>query len=194
MGAIPRFMCPKMKRFAVKFRRFLKFSPCKLYKKSFGRIFPIYASKNEAVCRGAQTHFGSSLPANFTEKVCASKNKAVCREIQTDSASSIPPIFTEKVVGAIPRYVCPETNLFPVKFRRILKVFCLQVLQKSSGRNSTIFVLKNKIVCCEIQTHVGRSCFARFMKNIQGALSRFVRPKMKLFAMMFRRISDVLRL
>ena len=32
------------------------------------------------------------------------------------------------------------------------------------------------------------------MKNIQGALSWFVRPKIKLFALMFRRIPEVLRL
>ena len=48
---------------------FWKLSPFKLYKKSSGRIFSIYASKKETVCRGVQTHFGSSLPASFTEKV-----------------------------------------------------------------------------------------------------------------------------
>jgi len=35
-------------------------------------------------------------------------------------------------------------KLFAVKFRRILKVFYTQVLQKSSGRSSTIFVSKNE--------------------------------------------------
>jgi len=79
---------------------FWKFSPFKLYKKSYGPIFPIYASKNEAVYREIQTHSGSSLPASFAEKV----------------------------VGAIPRFMRPKTKLFAVKFRRISEVFALQAL------------------------------------------------------------------
>jgi len=78
---------------------FRKFSPCKLYKKGSGRIFPIYASKNEAVSRGVQTHFGSSLAARFTEK------------------SS----------GRNSRLVRPRTKPFAVKFRRILEVSARKV-------------------------------------------------------------------
>jgi len=62
--------------------------------------------------------------------IYASKNEVVCREIQTHSGSSLPASFKEKVVGAIPRFVRPKTKLFPVKFRRILEVLCLQDLQK----------------------------------------------------------------
>jgi len=73
-----------------------------LYIKCSGRIFTIYAFKNEAVCREVQMHFGSSLPASFTEKV----------------------------LGAIPQFVSPKMKRFAVKFRRILEVLCLRVLQK----------------------------------------------------------------
>jgi len=73
-----------------------------LYIKCSGRIFTIYASKNEAVRHEIQTHFGCSRPASFTEKV----------------------------LGTIPRNVCPKTKLFEVKFRRILEVLHLQVLQQ----------------------------------------------------------------
>jgi len=69
-------------------------------KKSCGRILPIYASKNEAVCYEIQTHSGSSLRASFKEKV----------------------------VRAIPRFVRPKMKLFAVKFRRILEVFAFQAL------------------------------------------------------------------
>jgi len=62
--------------------------------------------------------------------ICPSKNEAVCCEIQTHSGSSLPASFKEKVVGAIPRFVRPKMKLFAVKFRRILEVLCLQVLQK----------------------------------------------------------------
>jgi len=57
----------------------------------------IFSSKNEGICREVQTHFGSSLPANFTEKA----------------------------LGAISRVVRPKTKRFAVKFRRILEVLCL---------------------------------------------------------------------
>ena len=40
-----RFMRPKTKVFALKFTHILKFSACKVYRKSNGRIFTIYASK-----------------------------------------------------------------------------------------------------------------------------------------------------
>jgi len=54
------------------------------------------------------------------------------------------------------------------------------------------YVLVWQEVCCEIQAHFGSSRFAGFMKKIQCTLSRFVRPKLKLFAVIFRHISEVL--
>ena len=77
------FLRPNTKLFAVKFRRILELSPFKLHKKGSGRIFPIYASKNEVICREVQTHSGCSLPASLKEKV----------------------------VGAVPRFVRPKTKL-----------------------------------------------------------------------------------
>jgi len=53
----------------------------------------ICASKNKAVCPEIQTHFGSSLPASFTESsgrnstIYVSKNEAVFYEVQTHFAS-----------------------------------------------------------------------------------------------------------
>jgi len=51
-----------------------------------------------AVCHGVQTHFGSSLPANFAEKV----------------------------LGAYSQFLRPKMKLLAVKFRHILVVFALQ--------------------------------------------------------------------
>ena len=137
LGAIPRFMRPKMKLFAVKFWRILevlclqvlqkklwvqfhdlcaqnrscllwnwdafwRFSACKICRKGCGCNSTIYVSKNEAVWCGIQMHSGSSLLASFTGKA----------------------------LGAIPRFVRPKTKLFAVKFRRILEVLCLWVLQQ----------------------------------------------------------------
>jgi len=145
----------------------------------------------------------------------------------THFGSFLPASFTEKVVGAIPRFVRPKSKLFAVKLRRILEVLCLQDLQKrlwvqfhnlclqkrsclmwnsdafwkfsackfyrkSSGRNSTICASKNKAVCCEVQTYFGSSLPPRFTEKVLGAIPRFVRPKTKLFAVKFRRILEVL--
>jgi len=86
--------------------------------------------------------------------------------------------------------VRPKRKLLAVKFRRILKVLCLQVLRKSCGRNSTIFVLKNEAVCCEVQRHFGSFRLASFGKKFLGAILRFMRPKTKLFAVKFRPILE----
>jgi len=79
---------------------FQKFSQNELYEKSSGRIFTIYASKNEAVCREVETHFGSYPLVRFTKKV----------------------------LGARSRFMRPKTKLFAVKFRRIVEVLRLQDL------------------------------------------------------------------
>ena len=67
--------------------------------------------------------------------IYVSKNEAVCREVQMHSGSSLTASFTEKVLGAIPRFVRPQTKLFAVKFRRILDVLRLQVLQRKFWAN-----------------------------------------------------------
>jgi len=36
----------------------------------------------------------------------------------------------KKVLGAFSLFMRPKTKLFPMKFRRISEVFCLQVLQR----------------------------------------------------------------
>ena len=47
----------------------LKFSTCKVYRKSSGCIFTIHSSKHQAVCCEVQMHFGSFHLARFTEKI-----------------------------------------------------------------------------------------------------------------------------
>jgi len=53
-------------------------------------------------------------------------------------------------------------------------------------------VSKNEVVCCEIQMHFGSSLPASFIEKVQGAIPLFVCPKMKLFAVKFRRILEAL--
>jgi len=101
LGTLSRFFRPKTELFAVNSDAFWKFSSCNVHKKISGRIFTIYVSENEAVCSEVHTHFGSSLPASFAEKV----------------------------LGAYSWLMRPKTKLFAVKFRRILKVLRIQGLQ-----------------------------------------------------------------
>jgi len=101
LGAISRFLRAKTKLLAVKSRRIFEVFTLQV-KKGSRRIFSIFASKNEGISREVQTHFGSTLPASFTEKV----------------------------LGAISRVVRPKTKQFAVKFKRILKSSALQDLQK----------------------------------------------------------------
>jgi len=55
-------------------------------------------------------------------------------------------------------------------------------------------VTKNEAVCREVQTHVRSFRLASFAEKVLGAISRFMCPKTKLFAVKFRRIFKVLRL
>jgi len=91
-------MRPKTKLLAVKFRRISDVLRLQGLQKSCGRIFTIYASKNEAVCCEVQTHFGRFRFARFVKKV----------------------------LGIFSRFVRTKMKLFPAKFRRIMEDFTLR--------------------------------------------------------------------
>jgi len=145
---------------------FSKFSACKFYRKCSWR--------------------------NFT--ICASKNKAVFCEVQMRFGSSLPLRSTEKVVGTIPQFFRPRSKLFAVKFRCIYQSSLPVSFTKKLWAQFHNFYVKKRSCLLWNSDAFWSSRFAGFMKNIQGALSRFVRPKIKLFTMMFRHISEVFRL
>jgi len=68
----------------------------------------------------------------------------------------------------------------------------LQVKEKSSARIFSIFASKNEGTSSEVQTHFGSSLPARFTGKLLGEISRVMHPKPKRFAVMFRRILEVL--
>jgi len=68
----------------------------------------IYAPQNEDFCFEVHTHFGSSLPARFTEKV----------------------------MGTLSQFMRPKTKPFAAKFRRTVEVLHLQGLQKKVSWHS----------------------------------------------------------
>ena len=82
-------------------------------------------------------------------------------------------------------------KLFAVKFRQILEVFSMQALSKRYGRIFSINASKNGTVCREFQTHFESPLPARFAEKVHSAISRFMRPKTKLFAVKFQGILEV---
>ena len=115
---------------------FWKFFACKFCRKGSGRVFTIYASKNEAVCCWVQVHFRSSLPARFTQKdfwahfhdLCVQKWSCFLRSSDTFRTFSPYEVY-KKVLGTLSRRLRPKTKLFALELRRILGVHCLQVFQ-----------------------------------------------------------------
>ena len=134
LGAFSRFLHAKTKLLAVKSRRILEVFTLKLHKKSSGRIFKIFASRNEGISREVQTHFGSFLPASFTEEVLGAISRFVCPKMKL-FAVKFRRIFEDlslarfmKNVDAFSRFFRPKAKLFAVEFRCILEVFSMQAL------------------------------------------------------------------
>jgi len=193
-------LCPKTKMFAVKFRRILEVLGLQGFPKNFWAHFTVYVSKNKDVCREVRTHFGGSPLPRFTKKVLgaifkkfASRNKAVCCEVHMHLGSFRLARFIKNVLGAFSRFMCPKMKMFAVKLRCILEVLRLQIYRKNSGHIFTIYVSKNKAVCCEVHMHLGSFHIAKFVKYVLGRFSWFMWMKMMLCAVQFRRSLEVFR-
>jgi len=111
--------------------------------------------------------------------------------VQTEFGSSLPARFTENLHSTIPRFTRPKTELFAVKLNVFWNFLLCEAYEESFGYIFTSYVSKNEAVSCEVQMHFGRFHLARFIKNVLGALSRFMCPKTKLFATKFKRILEV---
>ena len=104
--------------------------------KTSGRIFSIFASKSEGISSEVQTHFGSSLPASFTEKVIGEispvmhpKTKRFAVKFRRILEALCLAKFIKNFLDAFSRFFRPKVKLFAVGFRCILDVLCLQGLQ-----------------------------------------------------------------
>ena len=124
----------------------------------------------------------------------ASKSEAICLESSDAFWNSLPACFAEKILGAsYSRFLYPKMKLFNCReVQTHFGSFRFARNIKSFGANFTIFASKNEAVCREVQTHFWSSLCASFAEKVLGALFRFMCPKMKLFAVKFRRIFEVL--
>jgi len=94
-------------------------------------------------------------------------------------------------MGIFSRFLRPKTKLFAVSSDAFWKFSAYKVYRKSFGRIFTIYMSKNEVISCDVQTHFGGCHLATYITKVLGALSRFLRPRKKLFAVMFRRVLDV---
>jgi len=95
---------------------FWKFSASKVYGESSVRIFTIYVPQSEGIFFEINTHFASSLPVRFTEKVMDAvsrfmrpKTKPFFAKFRHTLEVLPPARFTEKSYCAFSRFVC-RTN------------------------------------------------------------------------------------
>ena len=132
LGAIPRFLRPKMKLFSVKFRRILEGFCLRVLQKTLKAQFHDLCVQKQS-CLLWNTEGFWKLSAF---KVCL---WALCHDLCVQKRSFFlwnldvfwkfsPCKLCEKVLGAIPRFLRPKTKLFAMKFRRILEVLCLRCL------------------------------------------------------------------
>ena len=142
---------------------FRRFSPCEVYNKSSGRIITIFASTNEALCHEVQTDFGSFLRASFIKK-----------------------LWAHFLDFSVQKWGC-----LLLSSDAFWKLCLWQVYEESFGRIFTIYASKNEAVYDEVQTDFVSFLHASFMKKVMGAFSRFLRAKMKLFAVKFRQNLEV---
>ena len=97
----------------------------------------------------------------------------------------------KKVLGAISRFMRPKMKLLLLSSDAMWKFSPDEDYGKNFGRIFTTYVYRTEAVSCEVQTHFGGFHLARYITKVLGALSRFLRPQTKLFAMKFRRILEV---
>jgi len=178
---------------------FRKFSIFKVYKKISGRIFSIFASKNEAVCREIQTDYGGFPRASFIKRIwahfldfCVQKRSCLLLSRDAFWKFSLCEVYEERS-GRIFTICVQKWSCFLQSSDAFWKFSPCEVYKKGFGRIITIYVSKNGAVCRKVKTHFGSFLHASFMKKFTGKFSRFLRPIMKLFVVEFRRILEVLR-
>ena len=154
----------------------------------------------EALCREVQIGFGRFLHASFIKKLWehyldfASKNEAVCCWVQTHFGSFLLWGLWIKFLAHYHDFCVRKRRCLPWSSDAFWKFSACKVHKKISGRIITIYVSENEVVCSKVQMHFGRSLPTIFAEKVLGAYSRFLHPKMKLFAVKFRHILEVFAL
>ena len=100
----------------------------------------------------------------------------------------------KKVLGAFSRFMRPKMKLFAVTLRRILEVFVLQGLWRRFWAHFHDLCFQKWSCFLRSSDAFRKFSSCKVYKKILGALLRFMRPKMKLFAINLRRILEVFAL
>jgi len=159
VGAIPRFVRPKTKLFAVKFRRILEV----LWLQGF----------TEKVL-GAIPRFVCPKSKLFAVKLRRILEVLCLKDLQ------------KRLWVQFHNLCYQKRSCLPWNSDAFWKYSACKFYRKCSGRNSTNCASKNKAVFYEVQAHFGSSLPPRFTEKVVGAIPRFFRPRTKLFAVKFR--------
>jgi len=158
----------------------------------------IFASTNEAVCREVQTDFGNFLRASFIQKLWAyfldfCVQKWSCLLLSSDAFWKLwlCQSLWRKFWAHFHDLCVRKRSCLLLRSDAFWKFSACKVYRKSSGRIFTIYVSKNEVVSCDVQTHFGSFHLARLITEVLGALSPFLRPRKKLFALKLRRVLEV---
>ena len=146
LGAIPRFVSPKIKRFAVKFRRILEAFSFRALYKMFWAHFPRFVRP--------KTKLFAVKFRRIMEVLCL-------RILQKKFWSQFHDLFVQ------------ERSCLPWNSDAFRKNSGCKVYRKSSGRNSTICASKKEAVGREIQTHFESSLPASFTKKLWAQFHDF---------------------
>jgi len=98
----------------------------------------------------------------------------------------------QKNSGRIFTIYVPKNKAVGCEVHTHLEILCLQVLPKQFWAQFHDLCVQTWSCLLWVQTHFGSFRFARFMKKVLDTFSQFTRQKMKVFAVKFRHILEVL--
>jgi len=173
LGAISRFMHPKMKLFAVEFRHILEVLCLQVLKeKLWAQFHDLCVQKWSCMLWSSDTFWKFSAREFYRKScgrnsmICASKNEVVCCEIQAHFGSSRFARFMKRIRVHYHDLCAQKSNCLSWRSHAFRKFSTSKVYRESSGQIFTIYVSKNEAVCCECQTHFVSFLLARLIKKL----------------------------
>jgi len=198
LGAFSRFLRLTTKLFAMKFRYIFWVIRLQSLQKCFGRIFTIFACKNEAACREVQAHFGGfhfaskkKFWAHFLD-FCVQKRRYL--PWSSDAFWKFSACNFYRKISGRNFTSCASKNEAVCVHTHFGSPLPCKVYKKSSGRIFSIYSSESEAVCRWVQTHSGRSPLARFAVKSCGRNFTIYVSKNEAVCCEFRRIFDVFAL
>ena len=193
-----RYMCRKTKRFSVKFRHNLEvFVLQGLQKKVRAHFLDFCVQKRSCLPWSWDAFLTFSSCMLYINVLGAfsrfMRQKRICLPWNSDAFWKFSACkFCRKGSGRNSTICVSKNEAVCCEVQTHFGSFRLSSFIKIALGAFSRFASKNETVCRWAQTHFGSSLPARFAEKGPGAIPRFMCPKMKLFAVKFRLILEVL--